>query len=278
MIAEGEPSAVVRPLRRPGGLPPLFLVSAPGVNALGYVALARALSPRESPYSVEAEKGALVKRDYEPHEIEELARGYLRSVRARQPVGPYFFAGMCDGAHIAFEMAQRLHAEGEAVALLAMLDTWPVENSSIHALVVVESLRKRLLAQTGYERLRWLGRGARSLVRRAMSDGEPPQAPSIARWRARVWPGPSFVPPVLDGPITVIRARRQAYYRLRDATLGWGARSTEQVRVHVVRGDHERLLRKPCVDAVARALGEALEGARDRFGIPPARVEIRRLQ
>lgn len=277
----------VRPLRRPGGLPPLFLIAAPEVNALGYVALARCLSPRESPYAVQTARGTApaVRGDYAARDIAELAGEYLAAVRVRQPEGPYFLAGMCDGAHIAFDMARALRTRGEEVGLLAMLDTWPVENSARYSLVVIESLRKRLAAARRARGIGWvraalehaLGAAKNAIAAWAMGSPAAASTSEAERWRARAWPGPGFVPPVYDGPITVLRARWQAYYRLRDATLGWSARSREPVRVHAVPGDHEGLLRRPHVEAVARALGVALDEARDRVGVPPARLELRRL-
>ena len=49
-------------------------------------------------------------------------RTILSRSRTIQPEGPYFHGGFCLGAVISFEIAQRLHACGESVALLAALD------------------------------------------------------------------------------------------------------------------------------------------------------------
>ena len=53
---------------------------------------------------------------------EEMAAPNLREIRQVQPHGPYYLIGECAVAMVAFEMAQQLRAEGEDVALLAMLD------------------------------------------------------------------------------------------------------------------------------------------------------------
>ena len=279
-MSDDRGPVAVRPLRKPGSLPPLFLVAAPGVNALGYVALARHLRPEESPFAVEGRGSPPAGREYEPAEIATLASDYLAAIRERQPEGPYFFAGMCDGAHVAFEMARRIVASGERVGMLAMLDTWPVENSSRRALVMVEALRKRVARLPSGQRMDWVRRAA-VRVARALGGrlaGRTPEArsPELQRWQARAWPGPSFVPPVYEGRITVVRTQRQAYFRVRDRSLGWASRCRE-VDVRVVPGRHERLLRRPFVVAVAGALEEALAEARSLAGVPPARVEIVRL-
>ena len=52
-----------------------------------------------------------------------MADEYLTDVRAFQPRGPYYLLGDCVGGVAAVEMAQRLIAQGEEVALLVLLDT-----------------------------------------------------------------------------------------------------------------------------------------------------------
>src|SRR5439155_18287996 len=54
--------------------------------------------------------------------VREVAAECLSLVRHVQPHGPYVLAGHSIGGHIAFEMACRLQAEGQHVALLALLD------------------------------------------------------------------------------------------------------------------------------------------------------------
>ena len=55
--------------------------------------------------------------------IEEMAALYVKQIRVKQANGPYFLGGYCMGGTVAYEAAQQLHASGETVALLAMLDT-----------------------------------------------------------------------------------------------------------------------------------------------------------
>ena len=58
--------------------------------------------------------------------IAEMAAHYLDELRQVQPVGPYFLGGRSLGGIIAYEMACQLRAQGDAVALLAVLDSYPV--------------------------------------------------------------------------------------------------------------------------------------------------------
>src|SRR5690606_8100551 len=62
--------------------------------------------------------------DDKPHEdFTEAARDYIEELRQVQPGGPYLLGGFSGGGLIAYEMARQLHAAGEEVAMLVMLDT-----------------------------------------------------------------------------------------------------------------------------------------------------------
>src|SRR5215218_3483828 len=100
---------------------PLFFVHAAGGNAVSYAALARHLGPSVPVYAFQSrglDGGEL------PHaRIEEMAADYLAALRAVQPEGPYRLGGWSMGGVVAFEMARRLEAAGEAVELLAVIDS-----------------------------------------------------------------------------------------------------------------------------------------------------------
>ncbi|HVS20425.1 MAG TPA: amino acid adenylation domain-containing protein, partial [Pyrinomonadaceae bacterium] len=102
---------------------PFFCVHAAGGNVLEYRDLARLLGPDQPFYGLQA-KGLDGKQ--EPHTtIKEMAAHYIEEMREVQPEGPYLIGGRSSGGTIAFEMACQLAAEGQKVALLALLDTYP---------------------------------------------------------------------------------------------------------------------------------------------------------
>ncbi|NEO77382.1 MAG: zinc-binding dehydrogenase [Moorea sp. SIO4G3] len=79
--------------------------------------------------------------------VEKMAAEYIKAMRFIQQNGPYFIGGASFGGMIAFEMAQQLHAEGEKVAVLAMIDTpgpgemgLKLENETAIATYIIESL------------------------------------------------------------------------------------------------------------------------------------------
>ncbi|HZZ39986.1 MAG TPA: amino acid adenylation domain-containing protein [Acidobacteriaceae bacterium] len=59
--------------------------------------------------------------DYES--VEEMAREFLKELRAVQPQGPYLLAGMCVGGIAALEVARELMNQGEQIQLMLLVDT-----------------------------------------------------------------------------------------------------------------------------------------------------------
>ena len=57
-----------------------------------------------------------------PPPLEVIAAAHLKSLRAVRPEGPYLLGGFCNGGLLAYEMARQLHAEGQALDLLVLID------------------------------------------------------------------------------------------------------------------------------------------------------------
>ncbi|MEJ3750125.1 amino acid adenylation domain-containing protein [Actinomycetes bacterium KLBMP 9797] len=115
---------VVLPLRAGGSLPPLFCVHPAGGLSWPYASLLRYLDPEQPVYGLQArgftESGAL------PASVEQMAEDYLEHIRAIQPEGPYHLLGWSFGGLVAYAIATRLRQAGERVALLAVLDAYPI--------------------------------------------------------------------------------------------------------------------------------------------------------
>jgi thioesterase domain-containing protein len=274
--------------------PPLFLVGVAGVNALGYVALARSLPAAQPVYVLQP------RRWERPFPAEGIGPGgrdeyaivaaeYLASLRAVQPRGPYFLGGSCDGALVAFAMARLLEAEGERVALLAVLDTWPLENTAIYPLALLKVWRRAWYEMNRTQRRALLRRKAAEAVDRGKGlvlprglagdrasgasvttapsaspvpdEAEPTGVVRQALWRARVWPGEGFQPPVVEAPIAVLRVQDQPYWRIQDDALGWRGRTCGVVTVHILPGDHFNWAQRPHVASFARTLAGYLDPA-----------------
>ena len=270
---------VLVPIQPRGTRRPLFCVSTFNVNALGYVALARNLGQDQPVYGLQSRYRTETDSPYQRHEFEKLAREYITAMRQVAPHGPYYLCGMCEGAQIAFEMVRFLHEEGETVALLGILDAWPIENTRRYYLYQVDAYRLRLKSRwksllkagSARERAAFLGEQVRkgvstlagrvtgAIARPEILPATAQQRLSIdAEFKRRYWPGPDFVPPTVPCKIYLFRIPEQPYWRIDDPACGWASRTTVGVEIHSIPGDHETILREPHVRVLAEKLNACL--------------------
>jgi thioesterase domain-containing protein len=85
--------------------------------------LARALGPDQPFYALDPYK---LDDLPVPPSLETIAATHLEAVRAIQPEGPYLLGGFCNGGLVAYEMARQLHAAGQTVDLLVLMDPMPL--------------------------------------------------------------------------------------------------------------------------------------------------------
>jgi nonribosomal peptide synthetase DhbF len=120
-----SPLEVLLPLRSSGSLEPLFCVHPGGGLSWSYSGLMRHLPGDRPIYGLQAR--GILQPQLAPHTLNEMAADYLKFVRKVQPTGPYNLLGWSFGGLVAHAMATQLQREGETVALLAVLDGYPVE-------------------------------------------------------------------------------------------------------------------------------------------------------
>ena len=250
---------------------PLFWVHPAGGGVLCYMELLRHL-PGHPSYGFEA-RG---RSGPEPPlaSIPEMATRYLHELRGVQPEGPYRLLGWSMGGLVAFEMAQRLLAEGEEVALLGLLDARaPVAEPAPAPLDEVAILlgfaqdlglpRDRLAAlrDRAHE-----GTDAilTSIIELAQGDGLLPPDFGLAAarrhlevFRANAAASCEYRPRIYPGPIALFRAA-DAPVNGDDPDLGWGGLAAGGVTVHAVPGTHHTLVREPHARALAQRLAETL--------------------
>jgi len=132
-------------LLKPGTrTPPVFITHGLGGDVLGLVDLVGKMDSRRPIYGMQV-RGIDGIDDPLPS-IEERAQYYLDAIRQVQPHGPYFLIGYSLGGLVTLEMAQRLSATGEKIALLTLLDTYPDKRylSPVqHALLSVRQTKRR---------------------------------------------------------------------------------------------------------------------------------------
>jgi aspartate racemase len=226
----------------------LFCVSAPNVNALGYVSLVRALGSEQTAFGLQAQFPADAETEHSQSVVENLAAEYLRALQTKQPHGPYHLIGMCRGAHIAYEMAVRLEEQGEPVALLGVLDTFVMENTYNYFWYIEHYLERakfwlRLPTKDKFNFIssRW----RKALPKRRSPD-------SVLR--QVYFPSADFQPKTYRGRVAVFRVSKQPRNRVSDPKLGWGQLAKGGVDIRVIPGTHETLLREPHVRVLASEL------------------------
>ncbi|MFJ4583497.1 non-ribosomal peptide synthetase, partial [Streptomyces echinatus] len=133
---------VLLPLRANGTLPPLFCIHPGGGLSWCYAGLLQHLEPDRPIYGLQAR--GLAEATRLPATVEEMADDYLEQIRTVQPEGPYHLLGWSFGGMVAHVIATRLQEKGETVALLGMLDAYPVVPEQDHD--AAGGLERELLA------------------------------------------------------------------------------------------------------------------------------------
>src|SRR5262245_34546136 len=124
-----SPLEVLLPLRSSGDLAPLFCMHPGGGLSWSYSGLMRYLPGERPIYGLQAR--GITQPHATPRTLEEMAEDYLTFVREIQPTGPYHLLGWSFGGLVAHAMAAHLQGEGETVALLAVLDSYPIDGHSV---------------------------------------------------------------------------------------------------------------------------------------------------
>lgn len=100
---------------------PIFMVPGVGGNVLPFAQLAKLLGPDQPCYGLQAR--GLDGKEAPFTSVPEIASHYIAEIRRVRPNGPYIVLGSCTGGLVAYEMAQQLLGQGQAVTLVIM-ETW----------------------------------------------------------------------------------------------------------------------------------------------------------
>lgn len=252
-----------------GSAPPFFAVVSPGVNSLGYLSLSRILGQEQPLFKLQGPGEKVLHRPYTDQEYERMAIEYVRTMRAQQPAGPYYLGGMCQGAHIAFDMARILESQGQTVGLLAIFDTWVIENNQNRALWYLYYYGQRLKKLWKLPLRRKLANLTRVLRKKAKRVsgivGNPTQTAAQNLWQASYWPGEDFIPKQVNTPITLFKIPEQPFYYVNNPLMGWASRTTKKVEIELIAAKHLLLLRRPWVRNLGQALSLRLRRAQGRL-------------
>ena len=215
--------------------------------------------------------------------IEAMAAHYIQELRHIQPTGPYYLGGRSFGGSVAFEMARQLHEQGEAIGLLAMLDTYPLGWKKLLPATEAQPYQKRFLRlrikrhfrnlhslnladkltyifgkaeykKRKYKNVWWrlrnqFGVGKVNSLHRTLRDIEELNYVAAKKYLPHVYPG----------NITFFCATEEV--SLDENVFGWQRLAAGGVEIVRVPGDHQTMIKEPHVQDLAKCLMERLHHA-----------------
>jgi thioesterase domain-containing protein len=210
--------------------------------------------------------------------IETMASAYLREIRKKQANGPYLLGGICLGGVVAYEMAQQLRAAGEAVTLVAMIDSYlPGKLSYLHVRSpLIEYLDRHLgemLLLPSTKRLKYLARwivnggirfGRAFGFREKSSLAEATRKIAAAHRRAIF----SYEAKPYAGEVAHLICSDAACRSYEDRRLAWSALLPAGMSVQFIPGDHHTMVEAPYAQVLARELETCLDRATDAAPSP----------
>jgi amino acid adenylation domain-containing protein len=146
--------ACVVPLQTTGTSAPLFLAAPAGGSPVCYRALAAQLGAAQVVFGLQSP--GLGNAMAPLTDVRAIAATFIEAVRRVQPCGPYRIGGWSFGATVGWEMAAQLIAQGEHVALLALIDGGvTTENATPRRAWIVDVGRVCLLALRFLDQIKW---------------------------------------------------------------------------------------------------------------------------
>jgi thioesterase domain-containing protein len=270
----------------PVRLPPLVLLKAgaagtpifiaPGVSSdlLELFELVGHIGVANSVYGMQARGTDGVDEPFES--IEDMAQFHLAAIKQVQPDGPYLLIGYSLGGLVTLEIAQRLSENGERVALLAMLDSYPhkrylrfeqfmrliARRAKRHAGIAMQlPIRQALYYLTHRsERPSHASRdGGEEIINQPPMNE--PLTPTIENVRdANIRALTRYRPSFYRGKINFVRAEISTYFP-HDAAAVW-ADSADEFELETVPGDHRSMLHTHA-ETLASVLSRCLRGVSD---------------
>ncbi|MCW6010645.1 amino acid adenylation domain-containing protein, partial [Micromonospora sp. CPCC 205371] len=238
---------VLLPLRAHGSRPPLFCVHPAGGVSWPYAGLVRYLHPEQPVYGLQArgftETGAL------PSSVEQMAADYIDQMRSVQPSGPYHLLGWSFGGLVAHAIATRLQREGEHVALLAVLDAYPIGLDAVDI--------DRALA---------IARGEVDASATSLTGTAPEVADAIVVNHIHLYN--EFQPAPFHGDLLLFRADPG----IAGAELAWLPYVTGRIDIHAAGCEHRSMLRRPGLARIGPILASAIEEANIQSSIEVQQV------
>lgn len=260
IIEQAEPPEVAPLvlLKKGSNGPPLFLAHGLGSTVMDLYPLVQHL---QGPFPIYGMQASGIDGRRPPlRRIEEMAEYHLDSIRKLQPHGPYFLIGYSLGGLICIEIARRLANNGQRVALLAALDSWPdIRHLRFRERIrlTVQRNRERIvsLLRTDTYRANWPGsKGA--LPDTASPEMTRSMAVAFEQVKAAQYEAHrAYKPSFYDGKMIFVRAGTVFHFP-NDSEAVWKHLARE-FELHSVPCDHPSMLTTHA-DALGKILTECL--------------------
>jgi aspartate racemase len=255
---EAGRAGVLVPLQPRGHNPPLVLIHNVWGGLLRYRLLAGYLGPDHPVYGFEA--SSLDGGTVPIRTLEEIADDYVRELKELQPEGPYYLCGYCAAGALTLEIAQRLHAAGGPVKLVAIIDGACPRPTALVDRVARNLGRIRMLRPRDVAG--FLGRRLTNLAldlayRLSLRLRRPLLTAFQGHHGVLSHATRHYRPGRYPGRITLIRSMQERR-AARDPFLGWDAVAAGGVELRWVPGDHFTIMQEPLVGQLAAELRSCL--------------------
>jgi thioesterase domain-containing protein len=267
--------AYLLPVQSGGEKPIVFCIG----GGHGWRVVSKYLGPDQPVFNIDVDPAAMEQmKGSRP--MEKLTRHVVSAICEKQPQGPYYLCGYCQGGLFAYEAARQLIVYGHEVGLLALVET---QNPSPHFKVRVMNGMKRNAMRFAFQvdqlyqlvRKGEISRYARARLLQMkrltlrMSSIVSPNLQLRLRQLGRVdsqeilYIQSSFSKPKpLACPTAIFRCEDWPIMSGGDPYFGWREFLTGRVETLEIPGDHEVIFREPNVCVFAEKLRACLESAR----------------
>lgn len=268
-VVREQVTDLIVPIQPEGCQTPLFMVHPPGGIVVCYQPLAHCLGGDQPLYGIRA-RGLHGEADL-PTDLREMAAEYVEAMRAVCPTGPYCLGGWSLGGVVAYEMAQQLRRQGEAIRVLLLLDTTIPQGAANQQYLTGETstgleygldVTLEQLGELGpdqqlpylWDHARKLGvideAAPESLVKQVLSDLKRlfhSHLQLASQYAIKPYPGRIILMRPLDAPVEVATTPDRGWRQL-----------ARDVDVHFVPGQHHSMVKEPHVKVLARKLQACL--------------------
>ncbi len=248
---------------------PFFCIHSLGANLVSFRNVASLMRGDRSIYGLQPH--GLDGRQEPLDSIEGMASAYLEEIREKQAHGPYFIGGICLGGVVAYEIAQKLRAAGEIVALTVMIDSYlPGKVRHLHSRSASTEYLDRhlgemlLLSVPGRIKYvgRWLANGGVRLgraigLREHSSLAQATAKVAAAHRRALM----SYEAKPYAGKIVQLICGDAAHRAYEDRRLAWSPLALGGMELKIVLGNHLTMVKGRNAQVLARELQGCLDRA-----------------